>query len=147
MISRGKEWLNGKVKSQRNCRCLNKWFRTSAVHTSSGVERSARLHICGGGGFGVYHEKNHGNKETAAGRTIGVIAFKAGTHRDVSRCFPSSDVASLGKVCRRRPCPPACGVKVVEKPFVQGGTHTGRRIRRFFQKPVAGVVVMPLLDI
>ena len=78
-------------------------------------------------------KKNHGNKETAAGRTIGVIAFKAGTHRDVSRCFPSSDVASLGKVCRRRPCPPACGVKVVEKPFVQGGTHTGRRIRRFFK--------------
>ena len=33
------------------------------------------------------------------------------------------------------------------KPFVQGGTHTGRRSRRFFQKPVAGVVVMPLLDI
>ena len=43
--------------------------------------------------------------------------------------------------------PPACGVKVVEKPFVQGGTHTGRRFRRFFQKPVASVVVMPLLDI
>ena len=45
--------------------------------------------------------------------------------------------------------------KVVEKhgksgggrPFVQGWTHTGRRVRRFFQKPVAGVIVMPLLDI
>ena len=43
--------------------------------------------------------------------------------------------------------PPACGVKVVEKPFVQGGTHTDRRIRRFFQKPVAGVIVMSFLDI
>ena len=45
--------------------------------------------------------------------------------------------------------------KVVEKhgksgggrPLVQGWTHTGRRVRRFFQKPVAGVIVMPLLDI
>ena len=34
-----------------------------------------------------------------------------------------------------------------EKPFVQGGTHTDRRFRRLFQKPVASVVVMPLLDI
>ena len=25
-ISRGKEWLNGKVESQRNCRCFNKRF-------------------------------------------------------------------------------------------------------------------------
>ena len=33
------------------------------------------------------------------------------------------------------------------KPFVQGWTHTGRRIRRFLQKPVAGVVVVSFLDI
>ena len=34
--------------------------------------------------------------------------------------------------------PPALGVMVVEKPFVQGGTHTGRRVRRFFKTSVQG---------
>ena len=33
------------------------------------------------------------------------------------------------------------------KPFVQGWTHTGRRLRRFFQKTVAGVMVVSFLDI
>ena len=45
--------------------------------------------------------------------------------------------------------------KLVEKrgkggggdPFAQGWTHTDRRIRRFFQKPVASVVVVSFLDI
>ena len=32
-----------------------------------------------GKGFGVYHEKNHGTNETAAGWTSGVIVLKAGT--------------------------------------------------------------------
>ena len=37
-ISRGKEWLNGKVESQRNCRCLNKWFS----HICSSQEQRCR---------------------------------------------------------------------------------------------------------
>ena len=32
--------------------------------------------------------------------------------------------ASLDQAKPNVPDPPACGVKVVEKPFVQGGTHT-----------------------
>ena len=52
-------------------------------------------------------KKNHGNKETAAGWTIGVIAFKAGTHRDVSRRIPRHILASLGQVGCDRPDPPA----------------------------------------
>ena len=57
--------------------------------------------------------------------------------------------SSLGNVCQSciAPLPVENGKSGGVRPFVQGGTHTGRRIRRFFQKPVAGVVVMPLLDI
>ena len=47
----------------------------------------------------------------------------AGTHRDVSQCFPSSDLASLDKVHRWRPCPPAC-LKGRSHPLEQGLTHT-----------------------
>ena len=70
--------------------------------------------------------KNHGNKEgTAAGWTIGVIAFKAGTHRDVSRCIPRHILASLGQVDVTGLTPCSCKIKrvVVENPLSRVG-HT-----------------------
>ena len=62
--------------------------------------------------------------------------------------------ASLDQAKPNVPDPPACesSWKIGEgsgggKPLVQGWTHTGRRRRRFFQKTVAGVVVVSFLDI
>ena len=75
----------------------------------------------------------------------------AGTWLSVLNHFPSSDPASLDQVSRWKPDPPAgetIGSGSQErKPFDQGATHTGRRRRRFFQKPVAGLVVVSFLDI
>ena len=44
-ISQGKEWLNGKVESQRNCRCFNKkvFIRDCGKRTAA-----KRLQVCGG---------------------------------------------------------------------------------------------------
>ena len=71
-------------------------------------------------------KKNHGNKEQQQGGPLVSLCSKAGTHRDVSRCFPCRILASLGQVGCDRPGPPACGkwVKRWKVPFVQGWTHT-----------------------
>ena len=65
---------------------------------------------------------------------------------DVSIRFPSSDLASLDKVRRWRPCPPACE-KWWWKTLCPGvDTHRSPH-PALFQKPVAGVVVVSFLDI
>ena len=68
----------------------------------------------------------------------------------ISPNIPLCDLASLNWVSHRVPSSPAeVGWKRGggREPFVQGWTHTSRRLRRFFQKTVAGVVVVSFLDI
>ena len=41
-VPQGKEWLNGKVRSPINCRCLNKWFvRICRLATAADERRTA----------------------------------------------------------------------------------------------------------
>ena len=47
---------------------------------------------------------HHGNKK---GNWTACAKVVAGTHQSVLCGFPSSDLASMSKVRRRRPCPPA----------------------------------------
>ena len=58
-ISRGKEWLNGKVESQRNCRCFNKkvFIRDCGKRTAAKRLRWENLF---GGGSMKNHESNRG---------------------------------------------------------------------------------------
>ena len=70
--------------------------------------------------------------------------------RVISSHFPRHIIASLRQVdvSSLTPLPVELGCRIGgKKPFAQGWTHTDRRLRRFFQKTVAGVVVVSFLDI
>ena len=68
-------------------------------------------------------------------------------HRDDQSLLPLLVHSFIACGRTRRPHAPACE-KWCWKTLCPGvDTHTGRRIRRFFQKPVAGVVVVSFLDI
>ena len=90
---------------------------------------------------------HHENKRERLERLGRKLKTGAGTQIGVPICFTeypqlSSLAAELWTPCCPLPVRSGGG-----KPFVQGWTHTGRRIRRFLQKPVAGVVVVSFLDI
>ena len=75
--------------------------------------------------FGGGNMKNHESNRGKVGSQL--VENSAGTHRDVSQCFPSSDLASLDKVHRWRPCPPAYTMERPRNavPFGTGvDTHT-----------------------
>ena len=71
----------------------------------------------------------------------------AGTSKERPLSISWSEPGASLAHARNRPVSPLLAKGGGRKPFVQGWTHTSRRVRRFFQKPVAGVIVMPLLDI
>ena len=75
-------------------------------HTKRSSESGdQRLQNAAGKGLGRERAETTMNQTDRIGQLLQKSV--AGTRRDVSQCFPSSDLASLDKVHRWRPCPPA----------------------------------------
>ena len=100
--------------------------------------------------WGKYHENHQGNKEQQRGEPVESVCSKQVQEGD-QPSLPIHDRSFVAHGRSWMPCAPASETigsgGQERKPFDQGATHTGRRRRRFFQKPVAGLVVVSFLDI